>query len=313
MLAQVYVERQNGFAPTKDNKYGTTPMSYRVQVRFPFGLETSLGQDEVFLPPGEFFQALQPYDNKVKVCDDVQRDFEFAQIVLGPKVQKTRNLDGSITISCSPKGESITFPYTEETGKGYQRSFGTDEYYFLEDYNLRLKMAGTAPLFYSATKKPRIGIVRHDPYAGFTQYQSHQFEAHGGSEQRKKAYDDYIKHLNEQIVTTEAGARWERSTHKASSEEYLFDITLVNGITLFTKTGLPVTRLRDYQLELFQSCLRFIDSVNTHNRTHPLQKGLSGSISMGVGSGKTFFTFTLLQHLRQTMQNHPSVWPLPSA
>ncbi|CDZ77405.1 hypothetical protein BN59_01688 [Legionella massiliensis] len=33
VLAQVYVERQNGFAPTREQQFGITPTSYNVQIR----------------------------------------------------------------------------------------------------------------------------------------------------------------------------------------------------------------------------------------------------------------------------------------
>lgn len=311
VLAQVYVERQNGFAPTKENKYGTTPMSYKVQVRFPFGLETTLGQDTIFLPSGDFVQTLQPYRSGNKVSDDVQRDVEPKEIAHGPGVTITSN-EETISLNADPGGEAIAFSYKKEAGKGYDViPFGGIEYLDLEDYNLKSKMTGVYPLFYSSANTSRKGLlVHHDNYPGYNRHQRgvHEPMHDGLSAQRQKEYLAFLEQANNQIMATPAGKRWESNTqHSPIGSQYIFDMTIVNGITLFTQSGLPVTRLRDYQLELFNNCLHFIDSVNEQNRTHHLHKGIAGKINMGVGAGKTFFTFTLLQHLKQSSKKTPEL------
>ena len=79
---------------------------------------------------------------------------------------------------------------------------------------------------------------------------------------------------------------------------YFLNLSIINGVTLLRDHGLPVIRLRAYQLALLQCCIQFAKHVSEHALC-----GSSGSIDMGVGAGKTFFTYTLLQELNDAIKH----------
>lgn len=306
--AQIYVERQNGFVPVPNNPYGTSPTAYKVQVRFPFGIETRLGQERVFLPSGDFIHILQPYRNKTHVLDDVQRNYELQDIVCGRGVEKIIKKEKELsTISLSiPDGESITFDCKNEIGKGFS-SIGQQirEYYELQDYKHRLKMAGVYPLFYAN----RSGIIKkHTDYQGYTIHQGNTCELRndGQAGDRQKRYKKFIEDFEQKIIDTPIGKRWISGIENSNQqEEYILDITIINGIPLFTESGLPVTRLRDYQVGLFQKCSVFLEQLTVPNKKIAARAGI---INMGVGAGKTFSILSLLKYIKykiQTEANYP--------
>lgn len=90
--------------------------------------------------------------------------------------------------------------------------------------------------------------------------------------------------------------------------DYLFDITIINGKPFFTQSRLPLTRLSDYQLDLFQHCVSFTENVERQNQGDRLQSGLTGVVNMDVRLGKTFFTFTLLQYLKNKLFHNPKLF-----
>jgi hypothetical protein len=290
--AQIYVERQNGFATAKDNRFGTSPTSYNVQLRFPFGMEMKLGQDLTCLPSGDFENVLQPYysghrDNPY-VLDDVHRDTEPNQIVHDNSIQVSIK-NSTVSLRCEPNRQHIEFPFGDELGQGWRKKIGCvppddKEYSSIAEHEARFKMKGVYPLFYFSKNKPHIGLLRqHIEYAD-------------------QACDQFLVDVNRTILNSETGQYWNTSFNQKNDEAYVFNITIVNGVTLLTKSGLPVIRLRDYQLELFHHCLDFIKIVDQQNRASQLKPGLSGIIDMGVGAGKTFCIFTLLQHIKYAMQ-----------
>ncbi|MBA2709173.1 MAG: hypothetical protein H0U57_01070 [Tatlockia sp.] len=311
VLAQVYVERQNGFVPTKEQQYGTTPTSYNVQIRFPFGMETMLNQQNLILPSGDFKKILNPYLTRIKVADDVQRDFKANEIILGQGVIKTIK-KSDLILECEPNGQRVQFKISEEMGAGYDKTF--QEFAYLSDYNMRLKKAEVYPLFYSSATKNRQGLLFLHNYEGYTENQNrddfYESKQDGKSETRLMNYRQYLDQMNEEILASDAGQYWNNCAGQKLESGYLFNITIVNGTTLFTDSGLPVTRLRDYQLELFSNCQAFINDAGMINTGMP-GANLSGKINMGVGAGKTFFTFTLLQYLNQRRQKNPDVF-MPS-
>jgi hypothetical protein len=63
--------------------------------------------------------------------------------------------------------ESITFPYFDEKGLGFNKKFNCIEYYSLDDYNLHLKMHGLYPLFYSDANAGHLLRI-HENYPGYT-------------------------------------------------------------------------------------------------------------------------------------------------
>ncbi|MBA2656400.1 MAG: hypothetical protein H0U70_05370 [Tatlockia sp.] len=304
-LAQVYVERQNGFVPTKEQQYGTTPTSYNVQIRFPFGMETKLNHQNLVLPSGDFNKILNPYLTRIKVADDVQRDYQANDLILGQGVKKTLN-QHELILECEPNGQRLHFKISEEVGVGYDKSF--KEHTYLSDYNMRLKIAGVYPLFYSSATKERQGLLFLHNYKGYTENQNrddlYESKNDGQVQTRLLNYQNYLAQMNKEILVSDAGQYWNKCAGQKLETGYLFNLTIVNGTTLFTDSGLPVTRLRDYQLELFSNCQAFINEAAAIN-SGKSGTGLSGKINMGVGAGKTFFTFTLLQYLKQQLQKKP--------
>ena len=308
VLAQLYIERKNGFAPTQNPQFGTSPTCYNVQLRFPFGLETILGKSAVLLPSGDFVNSLPPYLNSDReVSDDVRRDFDPSKIVCGPGViSQIENNTLSLATVEKPT-EAVKFSYSLNVGKGFLPGLGK-KYVNIQDYNARLKIAGGYPLFYS-NQTNALGLLRyHQDYPGYTHYQEGRNEGeyepnNRENKQRLDEYNQFITKVNKEITQTKTGQYWSTNREKIKNNvPYVFDITIVNGIALFTLSGLPVVRLRDYQLELFHRCLPFIETIDQQSQTAQ-RRDVSGKISMGVGSGKTFFTFTLLQYLKDAMQN----------
>lgn len=315
VLAQVYVERQNGFAPTTEKNFGTTPTAYKVQIRFPFGLETVLNGQLLFIPTGDFKEALEPYASQEKVSDDVQRDYKVSDIVYGPGVKRTTR-KSSVIFSCDPQGHQVQFDTKETMGAGYRRIRDKIvEYPRLEDYYRRDKI-GIRSLFDRSKRQPHDRLLRQYPYLGYTEFQGDQGQGNmiepktdGQAPARIDAYQRYLDAFNTALMATDAGKYWEQCSKQPTDGDYVFNISIVNGITLFSDSGLPVIRLRDYQLELFNQCLSFIDQVQEVNQ-RGLNPRLTSKIDMGVGAGKTFFIFTLLQHLiHQIQQNGAHLTP----
>ncbi len=312
VLAQVYVERKNAFAPTKENKFGATPTEYNVQVRFPFGLETSLAGQSLVIPCGNFEKPLKPYKRtNGSITDDVQRDFAPDTLICGSRVKKTIDESNKCIKLIAEDGdeskdsdESLTFYYGIEEGVGYDMVGLEKEFYVIEDHELQNKMNGLYPLFYSQgavteeeeKEEEKEGIILrwHAEYQGYTRYQDGICEREDDdSAARKAKYKRFIQEASEEVTEQELGQRWAATLRTNKAASYVFNITQINGKMIYTESGLPVTRLRDYQLELFQNCLVFIDDLEAGESTER-----AGQISMGVGAGKTFFTFTLLQQLK---------------
>ncbi len=296
ILMQVYVERKNGFVTSKDNRYGTSPTSYRVQVRFPFGLTADLNGQELSLPGGNFKDTLAPYISSQKVSDDVQRDTTAELLVLGTGVSKTLH-EGKIVLSCHGE-EQLSFPIDETMGLGYEVvPMAGPEYKHLSDYNLRLKYHGLYPLFYSSPFQERIGLLRfHSEYRGYTDLQTNVHESkHSEVELRKTTYRTTLEVHDAALSSTKLGAEWLAAT-SATAEQYVLDLTLINGMQFFTESGLPLIRLRDYQLKLLAQCMEFIHRLANKTAAHR-----AGRVGMGVGAGKTFITYALLQHIKHSI------------
>lgn len=296
VLAQIYVERQNGFAPTKEAQFGTSPTSYNVQIRFPFGLEAMLGKTLVQLPSSDFEKILESYYknglNHGDIIDEVQRDTTPESLVCAEGVSKrieTRNGQEIVTIETDSQDQKIEFPITREMGEGYHKKPGCKpphdiEYLNLPKYKARFKKHGVYPLFYFSKSEPQIGLLRkHVEY-------------------KDPAADTFLASVSDAILTFETGQKWGKYLSSFPNETYVLNLTIINGMSFFTHSNMPITRLRDYQLECFYHSLAFINVVNEQNNINKAQQGLAGLINMGVGSGKTFSIFTLLQYLRAAMQ-----------
>jgi hypothetical protein len=310
ILAQLYVERQNGFATTVLPEYGTTPTAYNVQIRFPFGLAMAYNTDDIMIPSGDFDKPLPPYQGTQRIQDDVMRDVKPEDIICGKNVTKTieiieRNPYRQRVTLTNEQGQQVTFIVKNDKGKGYYKlQEDILEYDHLDDYNMRLKMNGVYPLFYRCHNSEAL-LCLH-PYNGMTVLQAEPglgrtVEAHEGQEERIQAYKTYCETLEEEITQTNAGQGWQAFSRTRHDPAYQLNLTIINNMPLLTNNNAPVTRLRPYQVQLFQECQNFIQDVAT-NGQH--QKHAS-KIAMGVGSGKTFFTFTLLQYLKYKILQAP--------
>jgi hypothetical protein len=298
ILMQVYVERKNGFALTKTDRYGTSPTSYRVQVRFPFGLTAELHGRQIVIPSGSFKDILVPYISSRKVSDDVQRDTTIDELVLGKGVHK-RIENGKVILSCHGM-DQLSFPYDLTMGLGYEEvpSVGP-EYKNCADYHLRLKSHGLYPLYYSGPGQERIGLLRyHSEYSGQTVLQEHCHESSrdGQSQSRKANYKRRLSEQNTALLSTQLGQEW-LAANQTEDTPYILDLTLINGMQFSTESGLPVIRVRDYQLDLLNKCMDF-----AYRLTAPTPSHRSGWIGMGVGAGKTFITFALLLQMKHLIQ-----------
>lgn len=60
--------------------------------------------------------------------------------------------NSKITIKCEPEGQEVQFSCSNEIGKGYDKFVAyegsIDRYFYLTDYENRLKIAGVYPFFY---------------------------------------------------------------------------------------------------------------------------------------------------------------------
>lgn len=322
VLAQLYVERKNGFTHNTDPRFGTNPTAFNVQVRFPFGLKMHLGKEEVLLPDGDFHHPLQPVlsgTKTPKVLDDVRRDYKKQDIILGEGV--TCKGFSQAVLECTDSNSKLVLPVSDITGAGYYALPGTGtgsgvklesvhEYHDIRDYLLRLKVAGIYPLFYSdrslGSDGKLCGLLRvHPEYPGysFDQYADKK-EDRIQAQKNLDAYKSYIQRMENSITETPIGKEWkQRAEARATSQPWVFDIQIINGTKLYSQTGLPVTRLRAYQLELFDRCIEFVNHAKESGSHNVLQKGHAGIIDMGVGAGKTFITFSLLQYITHSMKN----------
>lgn len=299
VLGQIYVERKNAFIPVAGSgnaEDGASPTSYRVQVRFPFGLEMELNGKKIVLPSGEFDHPLAPYeDSNHEVHDDVYRSADPSEIVCGPGVTLT-TADGKVTLTAGD--DTLSLPCSLEEGKGYEVIHGQHIYKSLEDYDRRHKVYGVYPLFYSNASDPRL-LKTHDDYQGFTTargagetYEQHDADA----DIRAITYQSTLGHMESELKRTPFGQRAvaqkaEMAAHADS--HYLLNLAVINGRTLFADSGLDVIRLRSYQVELFQACWELALKGQSER--------IAGLVSMGVGAGKTYFTYALLQYLHHAI------------
>lgn len=332
VLAQMYVERKNGFSASKNDQFGTTPTAYNIQFRFVFDQPLYLGKEQVLLPSGNFAKTLQPYMNsRHTVADDVYYSTNPAEIICGPGVElEIAPQQNQVTLRCKLSEDYVSFPYLETRGSGYipinvgiyggQNTKDVDyEYCSIEDYQTHRKVMGLYPLFYSVQEpQKKQGVLRyHHEYLGYTKVQKtengERIEAFEPSQNslRLQTYQQQLNHMQQAISQTPAGQRWAGTTHNPDTA-YCFDILRINGFNIYTESGLPVIRLRNYQLDLLHRCDIFLDAVSAQNAKQKARSAIAGTISMGVGAGKTFFTFTLLQHIRYLRTQKDNTYIAPA-
>ncbi len=310
VVAQIYIERKNGFAPTDNemSRYGTTPTLYNVQVRFPFGLNINLDGENIFIPSGEFEHVLVPYKSSSgAVKDDVIRGTSNFDIIYGDGVIKRIQRD---RITFTYKDQDVTLPIKDELGVGFKRLTETSaEYDYLEDYRLRLKQDGVYALFYSGSGLPadsRIGLMRYHPeYPGYTHLQNVdsgvEYESRvQGVAERKRAYKQWVQAQSDLVLSSAAGQTWVQSLEQSQTQEpFVLNMTVANGVMLIPSLRMPVTRLRDYQAAIFMRFAAFIEAVN---RNRSLRNSHAATINLSVGGGKTYLTYVLLVWIRQLIQ-----------
>ncbi len=244
VLAQVYIERKNGFAASPGDKFGGSPTHFNVQVRFPFGFETTINGERVVLPSGPFKRntGLSPGDLRVgnnPNTRSIGTDYPFDGLVLGDGVRCT---------------------YSQDTGK------------------MALQCDG------GETVKLQIPLL--------------------GEGRARNLLAIFDEGKLEQVESPDVRRRWQHQRELGRGKAFLLDLTIVNGMTLFTRSGFPLTsRLHDYQVELLNQCKKFAESANCHNARSPVARAgadphLKAKVGMGVGAGKTFVTYTLLQQMR---------------
>ena len=336
---QIYTERKNGFVATQA-QFGTDPTEYIVQIRFPYGLEIGIGERRVLIPSGDFQNVLQPYlAGEDQVRDDVTYDTKREELILGDGVRVDQRND-QVFFYCAGTAEpQLVIDYHVYTGSGYERLRGDlKEYWKLSDYAMRLKLDGLYPIFYSnALDQSSASLLRTHDYQGYTELQlsseqaTHrdygavafesadanfpQADADFNYDEfncvvRKQRYRDLARRMDNQFRGSLFGQQCLRNQATMSDAGvgvgYVLNLSIINGVTLLRNYGLPVIRLRAYQLALLQCCIQFSKHVSEQTLC-----GSSGSIDMGVGAGKTFFTYTLLQELNDAIKHHRLALPPP--
>jgi len=349
-LAQLYIERKNGFVPVNDTKYGSCPTCYNIQLRFPHGLNLKIKEEDVLLPSGEFIHPIAAYFSKfsAKVCDELYYEASPEEIRAGEGVMvKTEDTKvirfsfqtglseelvsttplsqdpfkssdtvfsgASVSISLkSNPSEKISFFALSDIGRGYTQR----EYDELIDYQVRLKVYGTYPLFSFSPFQPAVGLLRfHTEYSGSTSQVAQVKESDSFHEVRKTHYQKCLTHLEQEIQKNNPIVKkWLTNSQKHKKEEqYVFNVMMINNKIIFKETGFAITQLRNYQMELFYSYQSFIQNIEKNHRDHfgegiprhaqkSKRRNFSSKISMGVGGGKTFFTFTALQYLKKGIE-----------
>ena len=379
VLGQIYIERKNGFCPSKSPMFGTSPTFFNVQIRFPFGLETELNGTPFLIPNGNFQGILQPYQSSNdEIYDDVSfetlpTDFFLGEgiylrcnggtVLTTPKThqdfQRWNQLPsaGTFELSCNRDflSESIAITYEAIYGAGYTKILNSSYYSSFKDYSERLKIHGLYPLFYSGSTDSRYGLLADHPrYEGFTEAQKKTSEMSiveirdGKEPERLAIYRQKLATINEQLLASDPGKTWEANLSRLSTttaasyddslsrpmagagaasgsshlpgvsahQGYLLNLEVINGRTLLADSGMDVTRAYAHQVELFERCQNFERQVNqqnrqTNHRTTPPSQNQSGVIEMGVGAGKTFFTYTLLQYFKHQITTGALQSPAP--
>lgn len=303
VVAQLFINRLNGFVPTAETKFGTMPTAYQIQLRFVHGYETVLGTQPIFISNGSFeWHNLSPQLINDHITDDIYHE---TVLTTGPQVT-CHTTDQTLTLS-TPNSPSISLPMRQEEGKGYEEfSFaGTpakDKYYFnLVDYQQRHKLNTTYALCYTQANQEALHRW-HPEYPGFTQAQEGIHESRHSTAEvtaRLQAYRNW----SQQIDTTLQYTPWARYHQRSRLEQnhYRLDILSVNGMYLYADSGLMVDRLYDYQVELVQLVTDVYQRIRANNQPNRLPTSAHMSIvDMGVGAGKTYIINTVLKSLSKS-------------
>lgn len=304
VVAQLFINRLNGFVPTEEARFGTTPTAYHIQLRFVHGFDTFLGNEQVFISNGNFVWGnLAPREIRGHVVDDIYHEMS---LIHGPHVtvQDTRQ-ELSITV---PNSLPIQLTTSHEYGKGFEVfNFGchnaknlTKYYFNHSDYEQRHKLNAVYALAYLQPKDSPICRI-HQEYMGYTQAQMGEFEPQDSHvQERRQAYQKWGQDISTILYQHPISSAW-ITNHQRSSEQnhpYLLDILSVNGMHLYTESGLMVDRLYDYQVELMQLFTQVYQRIRSVNLVNQLPNTVHASIvDMGVGAGKTYIINSVLKFL----------------
>lgn len=314
---QIYVERKNGYAPTQNVAYGTSPTAYNVQLRFPYGLNTDIEGRPVYLPAGEF-TGIQAYKRPVApgdIVDEVQRDVSAEAVVCGNGVEKKitgveKEITGAVglqqltfkALEVADEVITIPIPFYRTVKNGFcimgndYTEFGYNpvkyEYTKLKAHESRYGMTDVYSVWYSPIKE----MLQQHPNVRFRNVADDILLPVG-------SYTDYINQTLDSLLSTAPGQRWKdnlESKKVAAATGYILNLMVVNGTIIFADTRSPLVRLRDYQLGALE---RFHHMVHQVLRLESKVEAKSGIFAMGVGAGKTFLIFRMLQDLKRLMHD----------
>lgn len=302
VIAQLFINRLNGFVPTEETRFGTMPTAYQIQLRFVHGYETRLGAKPVFISNGTFeWHHLGPKLIDEHIIDDIYHEMT---LVPGPQVPITLS-EHTLTIATSSQS-NISLPFRQEEGKGYQEfRFGntppTKYYLNMVDYEQRHKSNTVYALCY--TQADQTSLYRwHPEYPGYTEAQEDIHEPRNSDvPQRLNHYRNWTQQIDATLRSTSWATDHQRS--RLEHNPYRLDIHVVNGMYLYSDSGLTVDRLYDYQIELLQSITEVHKKISAHNQANRLPTTAYMSIvDMGVGAGKTYIINTVLKALSGSYQ-----------
>ena len=302
VLAQLFINRLNGFVPTEEAKFGTTPTAYHIQLRFVHGYETNLGSEPVFISNGSFdWHNLVPRKIGDHITDDVYHEMT---VIPGSGLALQSN---SRTLSLALAHQApIEMSTTSEMGKGYETfaANGVKYYFEMQDYNQRHKYNAVYALFYP--QPDHNDLLRwHPEYQGYTQSPDGEpSDEHVGA--RKKAYEDWTQANRAALRNHEVGQQWMANYERSGQEHqfYRLDMLSVNGMYLYADSGLAVDRLYDYQVELVQLFNNLYRQIRRANQANCLPKAPHHSfVDMGVGAGKTYIINTILKSVSRFYQD----------
>lgn len=293
VVAQLFINRLNGFVPTEETRFGTMPTAYQIQLRFVHGYETMLGNKPIFISNGSFeWRNLVPHQIGDHITDDIYHEM---QLITGPQVELTI---GHQTLNLGiPHAAQIHVPWRQEEGQGYVTFMGgkTKYYFTMHDYEQRHKLNTVYALCYAQPDQDTL-YRWHPEYRGYTEAQEGTHEPRDqNTATRLKAYRDWTQSLHVSLQNTPWRVHHEQS--RLERNPYCLNIISVNGMYLYADSGLVVDRLYDYQVELVQLITEVYQRIRTQAQPNGLpQEAHRSIVDMGVGAGKTYIINTILKH-----------------
>ena len=304
VVLQLFINRVNGFVPTEEARFGTSPTAYHIQLRFVHGFEAALGQEPVFIANGRFsWDNLAPRLIQDHIIDDIYHEMQL----IGGKEIVISDREQELTIKSShfPR---LSLPTWREEGKGYETftmgkavTPNTPKYYFNQtDYDQRHKLNAVYALTYLQPEDPDI-FRTHPEYRGYTVARAGIYEPQDAqAPARYQEYQNWTQAMSNALQQHPVTHIWARNHNRSATEAqpYRLDILSINGIHLYTDSGLMVDRLYDYQVELMQLFTQVYQEIRANNVPNQLPTRVHASVvDMGVGAGKTYIINSVLKYL----------------